>query len=778
MKQKAKISLFGPSAGAALRPSLSPFAAVSPEQQVAQAATLARQGRRMEAETLLKDVLRRQPPHAGALQMLGLLALTRGDHAEGVRCLRQSLETGPAQASVYNNLGIGLRELGRHDEALEAFEKALALQPDHAGALTNAGNLLRLMGRHPQALERYGQALAHSPTDARIWHAQGLCQQALGDWPAAVKSLGRASELDPGHAAYFCALGTALEMSGDFEAARQAFAAALALDDAQVDALNGMGLVLVSLRRPFEAAAFFERAVAAHPQAPEAWANLASLRHDEGRHAEALALYQKALEAGADRVGVLQHLGELHADLRQYSAAAQAYRDLLQARPDFDFAQAAFFANSMKAFDWVAADEVRAPLEAALRQGTAKALPFDVLSFFDDPALHLTVAQRHVSGLYRSPVAFQHSPRAPGRRWRVAYVSADFHEHATMHLMREVFEHHDRERFEWVAVSIGAVLEPQHKAWLDQTFDEVIDGRTMSDPALIEHLRCAALDLAVDLKGHTQEARFELFESRIAPVQVSYLGYPGTTGSRQMDYVLGDAVVTPMEDQPHYTERIYQLPGCYQPNTALASEPVPPAPSREQEGLPPQGLVLASFNNPYKLQPPVLDVWAEVLRAVPDSVLWLLAAEPSAQERLRQFMVDRGVAQARVVFAPRRNRSEHLARHRLADLFLDNLPYGAHTTASDILRTGVVLVTCTGRAFASRVAASLLRVVGCDDLITYSMADYRQRLLSLATQPQALAQARERVQAGVRNSALFDPVAMARHLEAAYEQMLMAAAER
>jgi len=771
-KNKTTINLFGPAPNLTMRP-FGP----GPSVDFSHCLKLLNQGLVTQAEAALKQVLQRQPQHADALQMSAMLRMKRADWAGALGALEQVLTISGAVPATLNNLGLALRELGRYEEAIAAFDKALSMQAGYAAAWINKGNSLRRIGRPQDAIQVYRSALEHlSSPDPRLLHALGLCQQDIGQLEPAINSLRQALTFDPNLVETYYALGTVLEQAQRFEEAIQSFEEVLHRVPNHHKALNGLGLVQQAMNRTPQAIEAFQAAISAQPQTPDAYANLAALYVDMKRFDPALQLYRKAQELGADRLGILQHIGELHADQRQFSLASQAYADICATNPAFDFALVNCFSNSMKAWDWNRAISLEADLLDGLRKGSRKALPFDAISFFDDPVLHLQVAKRYVQDIRQNlqvakPLATPLAPNPDQRqRIRVAYVSADFHEHATMHLMKDAIELHDHMAFEWIAVSLGADLSERHRQWLLGTFDQVVDARSLSDDALAEQLRAMQLDIAVDLKGHTREARFVVFERRIAPIQVSYLGYPGTTGSTEMDYLLGDDVVTPVHDQAFYTEKIWNLPGCYQANTALSTAATPP--QRQEEGIPAKAFVFACFNNSYKITAHLLNIWLRLLRAVPHSVLWLLANEPDAQARLQHYAAQAQIDPERIVFAPRKDRAAHLARLALVDLFLDTAPYGAHTTASDALRCGGVMITCTGHAFAAKVGASLLTAIDCTDLITRSWEDYEALSLKLALDPAALEGMRQKVRHGIRHSDLFDPAAFARKIENAFRCMV------
>jgi predicted O-linked N-acetylglucosamine transferase (SPINDLY family) len=353
-------------------------------------------------------------------------------------------------------------------------------------------------------------------------------------------------------------------------------------------------------------------------------------------------------------------------------------------------------------------------------------------------------------------------------RIRLAYLSADFHHHATAQLMIELFERHDRTRFEVSAFAFGPDDNSAMRKRIVAAFDSFDDVRRLSDLEVAQLLHSREIDIAVDLNGHTHEARPGIFSHHPAPVQVNYLVYPGTTGAGFMDTVLADRIVLPLDQQPYFSEKIVHLPGCYQANDATRI--VPPAPSRAQAGLPDGAFVFCCFNNSWKITAPVFDIWMRLLQQIPDSVLWLL--DSPASGNLRAHASARGVDPARLVFAPKMPPDEHLARHQLADLFLDTLPYNAHTTCSDALWAGLPVVTCYGKAFHGRVAASLLKAIQMPELVTSRAEDYEALALELAANPALLKATRDKLARNRTTTALYDSESFRKGIEAAYEAML------
>lgn len=572
-----------------------------------------------------------------------------------------------------------------------------------------------------------------------------------------------------GHRLGYCHLAL-----GDFEAAARELEREIRLHPQLINARNALGVALIRLSRREEALATFLEAARLDPVSPEANSNAGSLLADLGRVNEALPYLQAAVRASPGLADAHFNLGLAYQRLKQHAQAADSLQRALDIAPRMPYALGHLVWNRIAQCRWEGTAERVASLREQVRRDGVPAMPFEFVAVCDDPADQRRCAEAHVArSLGARPAPLWHGERYPHDRIRLAYLSADFCDHATAYLMAGLFERHDRSRFETIALSYGPDDASPMRQRLARAFERFIDVRTLSDAAAARVLRDLEIDIAVDLKGHTTDARPAILAHRPAPVQVSYLGFPGTTGMDFIDYVLADRHVLPESEQAAWSEKVVYLPECYQANDASRAI-ADRAPSRAKAGLPSQGFVFCSFNNNYKITPPVFDAWMRLLRQLPSSVLWVLEDNSEARRNLQREAEARGVEPARLVFAPRVPHAEHLARHRLADLFLDTLPYNAHTSASDALWAGLPLLTCTGNAFAGRVAGSLLHAVGLPELVTYSLAEYEALALQLAANPARLSALRARLAANRLTAPLFDTDRFRRHLEAAYLRMLEA----
>jgi len=456
--------------------------------------------------------------------------------------------------------------------------------------------------------------------------------------------------------------------------------------------------------------------------------------------------------------------------LQRYAEAIPDYQALLARDPGHPYSAGNLVFCRLQCCDWAHLETDRRTIVARLRLGQRVVPPVLSVALLDSAADQMGAAQIVARDRFPPAPALWRGESYRHDRIRVAYVSADFHAHATAALTAGVFEAHDRGRFETVAISFGRDDESAMRKRLERAFDRFIDMRGKSDMEIARAIRELEIDIAVDLKGYTSDARPAVFSSRPAPLQVNYLGFPGTMGAPFIDYLIADPIVVPNAQKAFYAEKIVWLPDTYQPNDRsrdVADVPV----DRVRAGLPPSGVVFCCFNNSYKIQPQIFDAWMRLLKGVEESVLWLLEDNAAATRNLQREAAARGVDPARLVLAPRAPLPEHLARHTLADLFLDTLPYNAHTTASDALWMGVPIVTCKGNTFAGRVAASVLHAAGLLELATESLEDYETLALRLARDPAALANIKTKLVARRGTTPLFDVVRFTRHLEAAYVTM-------
>lgn len=742
-------------------------------------------------------------PHSASAHNDQGNALSRLHHgAAAIASYDRAIALKPDFADAYYNRGneqLSLRELAA---ALASYDLAIAHKSDHADAYNNRGNALLGLGRHATAIESYERAIALNSLYADAWYNRGIALQALGRHEDAIASHERAIALRPHYAAAFNQRGKAYDAQARYEAALASYEEAIALKADYAEAWYNQGVALGALQQYEAAVSSYERAIALQAEHPVAYNNRGAALFELKRYEAALASYDRALLLKPDYAGAHYNRGHLLQELSQFDAAIDSYERAITLTADYaeaHYARGVALArlgrheaalasynraltlkpempllygmrllSRMQICDWGDLDADVARLATLLERGVPASGPFAVLSVSDSPALQLRSAQMLVRERFAVNHALGPEPkRSREHRIRVGYFSADLHNHATLHLMAGMLEMHDRSRFECTAFSFGVSTQDGMRERAQAALERFIDVRHRSDQQVAMMARELRIDIAVDLKGFTEGNRTGIFALRAAPLQVSYLGYPGTMGAPYIDYLIADHSVIPESARQHYSEKIIYLPDSYQVNDdrrTIADGSL----SREQYGLPSDGFVYCCFNSPYKILPGTFESWMRILSRVPGSVLWLLADNAAAERNLRRQALERGVEPARLVFAPRLPLALHLARHRLADLFLDTFPCNAHTTASDALWAGLPVLTGRGEGFAARVASSLLSAVALPELIVSTPAQYEESAVALAQASGGLADIRQRLGANLRTAPLFDTRLSTRRIEEAY----------
>ena len=707
--------------------------------------------------------------NADALYREAIAACEQGRLEDGVALARAAIALDSRQVRFHRLLGMALSRLGLNDEALASPDRAIDPGPVSADILECRADVLVELGRLEEAVECYGLALGLKPDSPDNWCNRGAVLVDLGRHDDALESFARAIAFAPDYAPAHYNRGIAFAALGRHHQAVTSFDAALVLNPDFVDALNNRGGSLRLLGRLNEAEASFARALSIAPTHIAALCNRALVLGGLGHHHQAPDAADRALELAPDNAQALYLRGKSLFVLQRLREAIDSCERAAQ--QGHGPATGLFGYCCLLACDWPGAARAAAMLDELPDDGSAVLTPFALLPFAVDPARHLKL----LKGFLLSELAGVELPaRAHTRRTddkiRVAYLSADFGDHAVPNLLVGLFERHDRNRFEIAGLSVGprrqGVLRERVAASCD-TFHEL---GLKTDVEIAAEIAALGPDIIVDLTGYTENARPGVLARRPAPIQVSYLGYLGTMGASYIDYVLADRIVLPFDRQPFYTERIVHLPDCFLLNdNTLAISPA--TPTWSEAGLPPDGFVFCSFNNSYKFQPPVFDIWMRLLRDIDRSVLWLLASNSEAVGNLRREARVRGVDPERLIFAPRVEYADHLARQKLADIFLDTLPYNAGATGAGALWSGVPVLTAVGETFVGRMAASMLQSIGMPELATANLTDYEAMARALATDPARLAAAKAKLGRNRLTHALFDTDRSRRHIEVAYETM-------
>jgi len=693
--------------------------------------------------------------------LLGIVEYRRGEPLRAVELIEAALEVCPQHARAHLHLGNALAAAGRIEAALAAFERGRAFAPHDAEIELACAQALLQHGRFEAALPCFDRALTARSDWPEALAGKGLSCAQLGRYLQAIACFDAALELDPGQAHVLDWRGNARRVLRQLESALTDFDRAIALQPSLPEPHNNRGSTLAELDRLEEALASFDRAVAIVPDYAEARVNRGNVLKRLRRWSDALADYEAALHTRADLAEAYYNRGDLYRTLGDLERSISDLERACVLRPDLPFLRGLRLHVRMQLGDWRGFEAARREIAALISAGAPAAPPFAVLGMSDSPKLQYAAAAIWVR--HQCPPA-EGPPPSVGKgtsRIRLGYFSPDFRDHPVGHLIADLLARHDRDRFEIHGFSYSPPPGDPMRERLEGVFDHWHDVMHTPDRGVADLARRCDIDIAIDLAGYTDLGRPRIFAHRAAPLQLSWLGYLGTSAAPYIDYLVADPAIVSAAHREFVSERILYLK-VHQPNGADTRPVIPPMPTRASLGLPAHGVVFCCFNASYKILPDTFDSWMRILAQVPASVLFLLAGPFESQ--LRDRAQAQGIAASRLVFGPRVARAQYLARLRAADLFLDTLPYNAGTTASDALWCGLPLLTLRGAALASRTASSLLSALGLSELITDSRAEYERRAIELGSDPGRLWALKARL-TDARSSTLFDGAAFARDFE-------------
>jgi len=706
------------------------------QQWIQEALVLHKAGRLAEAEPLYLKALAQDPNYYPALHLMGLIRLHQGRPAEALPYIERALKLQPATPDMLANYGIALEGVGRYAEALGALDQVVKAAPANSRAWNNRGALYSKLGRNDEALADFDRAVGLDASNADAWNNRGLVLVALNRGSAALESYDRALAVRPDYA----------------------------------EARNNRGLALMALGQGPGALAEFERVLKQKPDHAGAFVNRAGIQRAMGDVDAALDSYDRALAIDPDMPEALASRANLlwtrKADVT--GAIADLAR-LVALKPDYPYARGDLLHLKMHAGDWRGFEKERAGLDQGVRAGKRVAEPYIYQGLSSSPADLLACAKIYAQDKYPAQTFVARGQRRPGKI-RVGYLCGEFRAQATMYLAAGLFESHDRTRFDVIGFDNSRDDQSPMRRRVNMAFDRFLPIQTLSDQDAAKLIAAQEIDILVNLNGYFGALRMGVFAHHPALLQVNYLGFPGTLGADYIDYILADSDVILPGEEKFFAEKVVRLPGSYQINDSQRPHPVPQP--RAAHGLGDSDFVFCHFNYAYKILPEMFALWLRLLRAVPGSVLWLLESNALFSANLKAEAGRAGVDPARLIFAPQMENRPHLARLMLGDLFLDSLPYNAHTTASDALWAGLPLLTCRGDAFAGRVASSLLNAVGLPELIARNFHEYEAMAVKLTRDRKLLASFRDRLNRNRATLPLFDTARTTRHIETAYEEMM------
>ncbi len=690
-----------------------------------------------EALGYLLSAAKIQPSDAFVQYNLAKVYADSGDNSMAVFHYSKAIAINQSFAEAWSNKGASLVKLKRYDEAIAHLDKALSLKSDFAETWFNKANLLNDLKRYDEAIIHYDKTISLQDDFIEAWANKGAVLNNLKRYDEAITHYNKALTLDKNFAEVWLNKGNTLRLLKCFE----------------------------------KALVHFDRALSLKPNLAEAWLSKGNALSELKRYDEAIVQFDKALSLKPDFAEVWSSKGNALNELKCFDKAIEHLDKALNLNPSIDWVPIDLLHLKMKICRWADVTDSVKVIAKKMMATDKVSQPFPLLALIDEPLLHQQSSKNYIKSKYPFDDTLGPIPRrVKTQKIRIGYFSADFQSHAISALIAELIELHDKDKFEIIAFSFGIDDKSHLRSRLFKAFDQFIDVNHMSDMDIAMLSRELQIDIAVDLGGHTSGARTNILAHRAAPIQVNYLGYPGTLGAEYIDYIVADQVIIPTELQSCYVEKVVYLPNSYQANDRkrLISDKQF---TRKQLGLPEEGFVFCCFNNNFKILPATFASWMKILKSVDDSVLWLLQDNHWVVDNLKREAYKHGVEESRLVFAERMDPAEHLARHQKADIFLDTFPYNAHTTGSDALWAGLPILTLMGKTFASRVAASLLNAVGLPEMITSSVEEYESLAIDLALNPNKLSKIKSQLAENRLSLPLFDTPLFAKNIEEAYSKM-------
>jgi len=700
---------------------------------------------------------------AGSFQDLGQL-----DSA--VKSYEKTLEIDPDYAEAHNNLGNVFKELKKNDDAVQSYEKALVINPGYVEAQYSLGLTLQDIGQFEAAIKYYKMVLTIKPEFADAYNNLGIAYLDLDQLDEAVKSYNSAINLKPDFVEAINNLGITFYKLNQLEDALNCYEQVLKLNPNFADAYNNIGIVLIDLGQLDEAVKSCKKALKLNPDHLEANNNIGNAFKKLLLKHEAIKFYERAIAIKPDDVSAFANLASILIDLKRLDEALEIYQSPIIQNSNLDFILGQLLHTKMYLSIWDDLPNELNVLRKKINNGEKALSPFALLALIDDPDLQRKNAEIYANDL---PLTNQGLPRISSypkhERIRIGYFSADFRDHPVSALTAELYELHDRSQFEIYAFSYGPDSKDETNLQIKAGVDHFYDIFKMSYVDAVKLSRSFEIDIAVDLGGFTADSRMEIFAMSAAPIQISYIGYLGTMGASYYDYLIADKITIPKKNQKYYSEKIAYLPS-YQVNNSKQKIPDTLF-TRNDLGLPEEGFIFCCFNNSYKITPTTFDSWVRILKKVVGSVLLVYAENDSAKINLIKEIVARGINSNRIIFGKRLSKTKYLARYRVADLFLDTLPFNAATTASDALRMGLPVLTCLGNSFASRMGASLLSSVNLPELITTTQEEYESFAIELALDPEKFKVIKDKLVNNLPSAPLYNTLLFTKHLESSYSAM-------
>jgi protein O-GlcNAc transferase len=723
------------------------------------------------AINILKEGQANFPNDLSFINLLAEISLRNKNLQEGINLLKKSIKINQKQPVVMFDLGIALSINNQLDEAIIFFHKSTELDPKNLKYLIRKALTLKTLGRLNDSLDCYQKIIELNPNIIEAYINQAEVLDSIGKKADSLLIYEKAVEIEPENPTLYILYGNLLDKLGQSDEAMNAYKKSIEIKPDNSGALNNLGYLLIRLRRFDEGIFYLKKSIQITPNF-EVYKNIGIAYCSIDNNLESIIYFDKSIKIKSDdpqlhvlKAIALQSIGKIDQAILSYSQA-------LESDKDYKYVLGWRLYAKKMICDWSNFIDDLNLLELKIKENKKVAVPLAIVSLFEDPVMQKIGSEIHVNDLYpfnNSLGPIKKSPK--NKKIKIGYFSGDFREHPVGYLVTEIFENHDKSKFELFAFSTSKKIESRTRSRIEKSFDEFIDVEKFTDEKVALIARDKKIDIAIDLCGFTKNGRPSILAMRVAPIQITYLGYPGTTGANYIDYIISDKFIIPKKSQKYYSEKIIYLPKCYLPNEhgISISQKVY---TRESEKLPISGFIFCCFNSCYKITPSIFRLWIRLLSKIKGSVLWFPGFSTIAIMNLRKECIKLGMDENRLVFSSiEKNRSDHLAKIKLADIFLDTYPYGAHSTASDFLRAGVPIVTLRGRSKPNQSAACLLFNLNLSDLIASSEEGYECLAINLATDSKFLNDIKNKLISNINSSSLFDIGKYTQGLESGYIQV-------
>ena len=694
-------------------------------------------GQLNKAKDICIEILKIDSNNFDALYLLAVIALQLKNYLKSAEIISKAIKIKPNHFEAYNIQAIALVHLKQLESAIESWSQAIKIRPDYADAYYNCGNAFLELKKIDSALENFNKAIKVKPDYFQAYINRGNVLLKLKKIDSALESYDQAIKINPNYAEAYDNRGKALKGFHNLE-----------------EAINN-----------------YDKAIKINPNYAEAYYNRGNVLSELYNLEEAINSYEQAIKINPNYAEAYNNRGNALIKLERTKLAVESYEEAIKIKPDLEFLLGSILFTKQSMCIWESYEKDLKILIQKIIDAHKVSPPFYILSFIDSLKLQRISAETWVKEKFPLSSSLDSIKRRKSvKKIRIGYYSADFHNHVMSYLLVNLFELHDKSAFEIYGFSFGPEKNDEMHQRIKNTFDKFINIKFESNNEIAKLSRDLNIDIAIDLMSFTQNNRFGIFVEKCAPIQINFLGYPGTSGSECIDYILADKILIPEKFKKYYSEKIIYMPDSYKLDyqTRKVSDKIF---TREELALPENGFVFCCFNQTYKITSNIFDIWMKILKQVKGSVLWLLEDNPTATNNLKLEANKRNIDSKRIIFAKRMKMSDHLARHKVADLFIDTLPYNAHTTASDGLWVGVPFLTLAGDSFASRVGASMLNAIGLPELITYSENEYKNKAIELATNPILLKTIKEKLEKNKISKPLFDAKLFTKNVESAYKKI-------